>query len=178
MDGVSAVRTKNLPRHPAGTVIMEAMAMRVVLGVAVIALLGIIGAAISRRFPPPREIRRVAPETSFPPAIEGEPIVGQTLRAGKGLWRHNPTRFAYQWMRCDASGENCLDIPGATRSTHVLKAADLAHTILVLVTASNSVGSLTVNSHPTDVAVRVPGGGRSALLQPPTAIFRGEKAST
>jgi hypothetical protein len=149
---------------------MEVMAMRIALGVAVIAMLGIVGAAISRRLPPPREFRRVAPETSFPPAITGEPIVGQTLRARKGLWRHRPTRFAYQWMRCDARGENCLEIAGATRSTRLLNAADLAHTILVLVTASNSVGSLTANSHPTDVAVRVSGGSRSALLIPGQSV--------
>jgi hypothetical protein len=126
---------------------------RIGLGVAVLALLGIIGAGISWTFPPPIEIRRVAPETSFPPAIKGTPIVGKTLQAGNGLWRHNPTKFTYQWMRCDAKGSNCLKIAGETRGTYVLTPADLAHTILVLVTASNSVGSLTANSHPTDIAV-------------------------
>jgi hypothetical protein len=133
---------------------MRTRRMRIGLGVAVLALLVIIGAGISRTFPAPNGIQRAAaPETSFPPAIEGAPILGRALQAGKGLWRNNPTKFAYQWMRCDAKGKNCSKITGETETTYVLTAADLAHTVLVLVTASNSEGSQTVNSHPTDIAV-------------------------
>jgi hypothetical protein len=127
--------------------------MQVGLGVAVVALLGIVGAGISWEFPPQIEVRRVAPETSFPPAITGAPVVGDTLRAAKGLWRNNPTKFAYQWERCDAKGNHCLKVAGATEATDRLTAADLAHTLLVLVTASNSVGSETANSHPTGITV-------------------------
>jgi hypothetical protein len=119
----------------------------------VLAVLVAIGAGVSWIFPAPKEVSRGPPETSFPPAIKGAPIVGKTLQAGKGLWRHTPTNFAYQWMRCDAKGQNCLKIAGETTSSHVLTTADLAHTIVVLVTASNSEGSETANSHPTNVVL-------------------------
>jgi hypothetical protein len=132
---------------------MRTRLMRIGLGASALALLVVIGAGISWIFPPPKEFRRVAPETSFPPAIKGAPIVGKTLQAGKGLWKHTPTKFAYQWMRCDAKGEDCLKIAGETTGTHVLTTADLAHTIVVLVTASNSEGSETANSHPTNVVL-------------------------
>jgi hypothetical protein len=95
-----------------------------------------------------------APETTFPPAIQGTPIVGKMLRAGNGQWRNNPTNFAYQWLRCDSKGNNCSKIAGETDRTYHLTNADLGHTILVLVTASNRDGDQTANSHPTDVVTR------------------------
>jgi hypothetical protein len=44
-------------------------------------------------------------------------------------------------------------IVGETRGAYVLTPADVAHTVLVFVTASNSVGSLTANAHPTDIVL-------------------------
>jgi hypothetical protein len=130
------------------------------VGVAALALLGIIGAGISRVFPPAPNLvqRALPPQTSFPPAIKGAPVVGKALHAGKGLWKQRPTGFAYQWMRCDAKGNDCSKITGGTEATYVLRTADLGHTILVFVTASNSKGSETANSHPTDVVTKAPPG--------------------
>ena len=95
-----------------------------------------------------------APETTSPPTITGAPILGKTLTAGNGLWRNNPTAFTYRWMRCDAKGNNCNRISGATEKTYDLVSADLGRTIIVLVTAKNSDGSETANSHPTDVVTK------------------------
>ena len=95
-----------------------------------------------------------APETKSPPTIVGAPILGKTLKAGNGLWRNNPDTFTYRWMRCDAKGNNCSTIGGATEKTYELVTADLGHTILVLVTAKNDDGSQTANSHPTDVVTK------------------------
>jgi hypothetical protein len=132
--------------------------MRVGLAVAVLALLGLVGEGVSRVLPPPKNPVQGAlpPQTSFPPAIKGAPMVGKALQAGKGLWNQRPTRFAYQWMRCDAKGNRCSKIAGGTEATYVLRAADLGHTILVFVTASNSDGSEAANSHPTDVVTKAP----------------------
>ena len=95
-----------------------------------------------------------APVTTSPPTIDGTPIIGKTLTAGNGLWRNSPTSFTYQWMRCDAKGNNCNKISGAVDKTYVLGDKDVGDTILVLVTAKNSDGSQTANSHPTDVVTR------------------------
>ena len=95
-----------------------------------------------------------APQTTLPPTISGTPIVGKTLTAGNGLWRNNPTTFTYQWMRCDAKGNNCHSLNGATKRTYDLSSSDVGHTMLVLVTAKNADGSQTANSHPTDVVTK------------------------
>jgi hypothetical protein len=94
------------------------------------------------------------PVTTSPPKIDGTPIVGKTLTAGNGLWRNSPTIFAYQWMRCDAKGNNCNKLSGATDKTYVVVDKDLGRTILVLVTATNADGSQTANSHPTNVVTK------------------------
>jgi hypothetical protein len=92
-----------------------------------------------------------APQTTSPPTITGDPIVGKTLTAGNGGWRNSPTAFKYQWMRCDAKGNSCGSISGASGKKYTLVSGDVGHTILVLVTASNGDGSQTANSKTTDV---------------------------
>lgn len=92
-----------------------------------------------------------APETKSAPTISGTPIVGKTLTASTGLWRNSPTSYKYQWMRCDSKGNNCASVAGASNKTYTLVEKDVGRTMLVLVTASNSDGSQTANSKPTDV---------------------------
>ena len=94
------------------------------------------------------------PQTASPPTIAGKPILEQTLTAGNGLWRNAPTDFSYQWLRCDAKGNNCVKISGATEKRYDLANRDLGHTIIVLVTAKNDDGAQTANSHPTDVVTK------------------------
>ena len=91
------------------------------------------------------------PQTSSPPTIEGQPVVGKTLSAGNGIWANNPTSFSYQWVRCDAQGNNCAAISGATSRTYTVGNGDLNHTLVVLVAAKNASGSSTANSHPSAV---------------------------
>jgi hypothetical protein len=95
-----------------------------------------------------------APETASPPTITGKPILDQTLTAGNGLWRNSPTDFRYQWLRCDAKGNNCARIAAETAKTYTLDDADLGRTIIVLVTAENADGSQSANSHPSEVVTR------------------------
>jgi hypothetical protein len=91
------------------------------------------------------------PVTRSAPTIQGSPVVGKTLTATNGLWSNSPTSFSYQWLRCDANGNNCANIKGAASKTYTLASADIGNTIVVLVTAKNSGGSSTANSKPTDV---------------------------
>ena len=76
------------------------------------------------------------------PSIGGIARDGSTLTADPGSWDGTPTiTYEYQWQRCDASGNNCVDIPGATGSTYTLGPDDVGSTIRVVVTAVNDAGS-------------------------------------
>ncbi|MGD0167376.1 MAG: family 16 glycosylhydrolase, partial [Gaiellaceae bacterium] len=53
--------------------------------------------------------------------------------------------YAYQWQRCNSSG--CANISGATKNYHVLVYADAAHTIRIVVKATNAYGSTSATSN-------------------------------
>ncbi|HEX8742497.1 MAG TPA: hypothetical protein VF712_05140 [Thermoleophilaceae bacterium] len=92
----------------------------------------------------------VAPSNSAAPTISGTAQDGQTLTAGNGSWSGTaPITYAYQWRRCDASGNACSNIAGATSQAYVLTPADVAATIRVAVTATNVAGSDSATSGPT-----------------------------
>ena len=87
-----------------------------------------------------------APANTAPPSIAGTAQEGETLTASVGSWTDDPTSFAYRWRACDASGNNCVDIAGATGSTYLLKASDVASTLRMVVTATNAGGSTSATS--------------------------------
>ena len=92
-----------------------------------------------------------APSNSTAPSISGTEKSGSTLTASNGTWSNSPTSYTYQWRRCATDGSACRDITGATSQTYALKAADVHHTIRVIVTAKNADGSANATSDPTDV---------------------------
>jgi hypothetical protein len=101
---------------------------------------------------------QAAPTNTGEPAISGTPTVGNTLTASRGTWNGSPTSFAYQWVRCPASGgksdgSDCAAIGGATTSAYVPTGADVNRRLRVRVTASNADGSATAASNAT-TAVR------------------------
>lgn len=86
------------------------------------------------------------------PTLEGGPFrQGSTVTAGNGVWANSPTSFTYQWLRCDANGNGCGNISGATSRGYKLVQADVDRTVLVRVTARNADGSRTANSKPSPV---------------------------
>ena len=93
--------------------------------------------------------------SGFVPAVATLPVIaglaqeGQTLTASAGTWRNSPTRFAYQWRRCDAGGGACNGIAGATARTYAVTTADVGSTLRVAVTAHNVSGSKTAASAQT-----------------------------
>lgn len=108
------------------------------------------GASVSA---PSAVVPAVTPPTNVsPPTISGTPQSGQTLTVqGAGTWTGSPSAFAFRWMRCDAAGGACADVPGATGGTYVLGAADVGSTMRVAVTARNAAGEATAVSAPTAV---------------------------
>ena len=89
----------------------------------------------------------VAPSNSGAPVVSGTAQAGQTLSVSTGTWAGTqPISYAYQWRRCDTSGGACVDVFGATAASYQLTSVDVGATLLVLVTASNSVGSGSASS--------------------------------
>jgi len=94
-----------------------------------------------------------APVNASLPVISGEARQGTGLSAADGSWDNSPDSFSYQWRRCGSAGGNCSDISGANSNTYVLRAADVSHTIRIVVTASNSFGSTSATSARTAVVL-------------------------
>jgi RHS repeat-associated protein len=89
-----------------------------------------------------------------PATISGELIVGQTLSAGVGTWAATPApTYTYQWQQCNAIGESCSNISGATSATYTLSSSNLGYTLRVVITATNSTGSLP-NTSAATTAIR------------------------
>jgi uncharacterized repeat protein (TIGR01451 family) len=91
------------------------------------------------------------------PTIVGTAREGQQLRAVSGSWPELPTAtFRYQWRRCDALGESCFDIAGATTALYTPTPADVDWTIRVAVTALDADGVASSLSRPTPVVAPTP----------------------
>ena len=93
-----------------------------------------------------------APSNVTLPVIAGTPSVGQTLVAASGTWKGASGVFGYQWLRCDASGGHCADLPGATAQSYTVTSGDAGSTLTVRVRASNDVGSTNATSAAVKVA--------------------------
>jgi fibronectin type 3 domain-containing protein len=105
-----------------------------------------------------------APVNVATPSIVGTPGVGSVLAAGAGVWRGSPRRiYTYQWQRCDEHGEECADVVGATGTSYTALNEDLNSTLRVVVTATNSHGSASSPSSPSESI-----GAPPANTSPPT----------
>jgi hypothetical protein len=92
-------------------------------------------------------VKAIPPANLTAPVIAGLPLSGQTLTATSGVWSGSePISYAYQWQECNATGEDCGDISGATKSTFALTSSYVGHTVRVTVTASNAGGSSPASS--------------------------------
>ncbi|MCZ7588889.1 MAG: hypothetical protein M5U27_08580 [Gaiella sp.] len=94
------------------------------------------------------------PTNTTEPRILGDPNVGSTLTATRGLWTGSPTSYRFQWVRCPDSGgrpdgADCAAIGGATTQQYVVAEADAGRRLRVRVTASNADGPQTAASNAT-----------------------------
>lgn len=117
---------------------------------------------------------QTAPKGTGQPTVSGPKVQGETLRTTNGTWTGStPMTFQYRWLRCDKSGGgtngvNCATIPGETRNTYVLTAADVGHTIRSRVIATNADGTSSMNSNPTSVIQSSATAGPPSNSTPPT----------
>jgi hypothetical protein len=79
---------------------------------------------------PPHE-----PEPTVAPEITGGDTSGDILAVSDGSWDDPVSSYDYQWRRCDASGDGCADIAGATHRGYFVRADDIDSTLRVRVTA-------------------------------------------
>jgi hypothetical protein len=118
-----------------------------------------------------------SPANTSPPTISGTATQGQELSTSTGSWTGYPApSFAYQWERCNTSGQGCAPITGATAATYTLSAADTGSTVLAVVTAINSAGSAQASS-----AASAPITAAPANTSPPTlsgTATQGQELST
>jgi hypothetical protein len=97
---------------------------------------------------------RPVPLSVSAPTVTGTAKRGRTLTAGAGAWSNDPTRFGFQWLRCD--GGDCREIAGATGDGYVLTKADVGFAVTVVVTASNAFGSGSATAAPTGPVAAAP----------------------
>ena len=131
-----------------------------VLGLVTVLLLPSGGAAQSQ----------TAPKNTGEPKILGTPAVGDVLTTTDGTWSGStPMSFSYQWRRCPKDGgapdaSDCGVIPDASRSAYEVRSADVGFRLRVRVTATNSDGSATAASNPTQIVTA----GKPVNTSPPT----------
>ena len=102
-----------------------------------------------------------APVNSTAPSITPATLLGPgvTLTADPGTWAAAAPAFTYQWRRCDAAGNSCADIGGATASTYALTDTDAGATLRVRVTATTAHGNGSATAAATArVSVQTPRG--------------------
>src|SRR6266480_4277677 len=80
------------------------------------------------------------PLNAAAPAISGIAQEDQTLLHVDGSWLNEPTSESDQWLRCEASGDNCQPISGATSDAYMPAMGDVGHTVRVQEIASNAAG--------------------------------------
>jgi hypothetical protein len=103
-----------------------------------------------------------APANTTPPQLGGSAQQGQQVLANDGAWDNSPGGYTYQWEQCDASGANCVPIPGANADSYVPTVGDVGHTLRVTVTADNAGGQTPATSGPSAVVA-----GLEASVPPP-----------
>ena len=136
----------------------------IIASFAVLVALAAVGAVVTNG----RAASAVAPAPTAEPQITGVAAVGSALSASTGTWSNTPTTYAYQWLRCPASGgaadgSDCPAIASATTNAYTLAPDDVGFRPRVKVTATNADGSASAVSNATDVIPATTGIANTAV---------------
>ncbi len=106
------------------------------------------------------------PVNAQPPTVSGTPSQGQTLRVTPGTWNgRQPITFTFNWLRCDAAGNNCIQQPGFNDDAYVVREGDIGKTMRARVNARNSRGEASRLTAQT-AAVSGPQGPEGVITLP------------
>ena len=144
MSGRHTQKGRQRPDGRRAGLLLGAGLVALVAVVSVVALSG--GATTAAR----AQSAATPPNNTSLPTISGTAAVGQTLDASPGSWSGTtPISFAYQWLRCDSSGSNCVSVSGATSATYAVGSSDVGSRLRVRVTATNGAGQESAESNAT-----------------------------
>jgi len=113
-------------------------------------------ASVARATAPTAVAVASPPVNTVLPSVTGNAQRASTLSATGGTWTSVGNTVAYQWLRCDATGQNCQTITGATGLTYTAAVADEGSTLVVTATATNPDGTVQKASKPTAVVTPQP----------------------
>jgi hypothetical protein len=74
------------------------------------------------------------------PSIAGEPTTGSELTASTGAWTPTRATPAYDWLRCDAEGAQCVAIARACGRRYRIRIADEGQTLRARLTVTEANG--------------------------------------
>jgi hypothetical protein len=97
----------------------------------------------------PGPTNTVPPSISLGLGLTSAPSVGSFLFASTGTWTGSGDTYAYQWKKCDVVSRSCFDLKGATTSSLTVTGDLYGWQVRVMVTATNSDGSRSINSEAT-----------------------------
>jgi hypothetical protein len=146
-------------------------------GILALVLVASVAALSASGLAAPAATAQYAPTNTAAPTIAGTAQEGNTLTANPGAWTGDqPIVFTYQWLRCNAGGNNCTAIPSAVNQTYQVQGADVSNTLRVQVTGRNSQGASTATSAQTAVVTRqaapAPGASRNvSAVSPPDRLI-------
>lgn len=95
-----------------------------------------------------------APFASARPTVDGTAVEGSTLAATAGSWSGTPA-ISHSWLSCDANGDGCTPIAGASGASYIPTAADVGRRLRARVTATQG-RSVSSDSEPTTVIAAAP----------------------
>jgi hypothetical protein len=123
--------------------------------------------------------KATAPINTSLPIISGPASVGQRLQATTGSWNGVAANgYGYQWSVCNAGGNACTNISGATGQSYGVGQADLGMSLKVTVTATNPTGSTNATSAATLIALQVVQTATfNAVLRPYQEVTRPSRTS-
>ena len=128
--------------------------------------------------PTPTPAPATPPVNQAPPQISGEPEVGNTLTASQGSWSGSePLSYTYAWFRCDSAGAVCEEegVQNGTAPTYDVKPADFGHRMKVRVTATNSAGSSSSDSAPTEPVTDTTPPQTPRMTNPKRLVTKGDR---
>ncbi len=90
------------------------------------------------------------PANSAVPQITGTAAIGSTLTCSNGVWKGNPTTYAYAWLH------DGVPVPNAIGSTYQVQSTDEGHSLSCQVTAKNVLGEKSATSASLAIPVHTP----------------------